>query len=372
MARILFVNLEGRIAGAERSLLLLIEHLRAQFAISVACPAASPLAAALRSMQIDSFGLDGPANRSSFSILGLARWLRTSWRLIRIVSKAKPDIIHANSFYSAVPSILVAVVMRKKLLLHARDLASFGFFARICGYFCHRIIAVSCCVKNALVQDGVSPDKIRVVYNGVDSCSFSQKREGANSSGHSKGDFVFANVGQFVPWKNHMLFLKAASDVGGQQADARFVLVGDDLFGRDGGYKQSVIDYAENSPIADRIALWGWRDDMHEVWPGIDCLVHTAEREPFGRVIVEAMANRIPVIAVGSGGPKEIIEDQKTGILVQADDVEELGRAMLGVVRDRQFARRLADAGYEHAASNFTADKTAVQIKEVYGELLAV
>ncbi len=109
MARILFVNLEGRIAGAERSLLLLIEHLRAQFAISVACPAASPLAAALGSMRIDSFGLDGPANRSSFSILGLAQWLRTSWRLIRIVLKAKPDIIHANSFYSAVPSLLEAL-----------------------------------------------------------------------------------------------------------------------------------------------------------------------------------------------------------------------------------------------------------------------
>ena len=372
MARILFVNLEGRIGGAERSLLLLIECLRSRFAMSVACPSGSELAAKLKSMHIESHGINSPVNRSSVSVSGLMRLIKTSWCLISTVFKVRPDIIHANSFYSAAPSILAAFVARKKLLIHARDLVNFGFFARICGYFSARIIAVSHCVKDTLVKNGVNPGKITVVYNGVDGSFFGSKPEEVDSLRHNSGTFVFANVGQFVPWKNHMLFLKAASVVGSQRPETRFALVGDDLFDRERAYKQTLVDYATNSRISERIAFWGWRENMYEVWPEIDCLVHTAGREPFGRVIIEAMAYRIPVIAMDSGGPKEIVEDRKTGILVETEGVEGLVEAMLIVARNSKFARRLADSGYEHAVSSFTAEKTASRIKEIYREFIAV
>ena len=370
MTRILFVNLEGNIGGAERSLLLLIEHLRSHFAISVACPDDSALAAQLKTMKIESYGVNGPTNRSSISVSGFVRLLKSSRRLMSIIFRIKPDIIHANSFYSAAPSILATVVTGKKLFIHARDLTNFGFFARVCGYFSARIIAVSHCVKETLVKNGVNPGKITVVYNGVDCHFYNTEREVVDSS-PTNGTFILANVGQFVPWKNHMLFLKAASIVGSQQAKARFVLVGDDLFDRNRTYRQTLIDYAASSLVFERIAFWGWRENMCEVWPEIDCLVHTADCEPFGRVIIEAMAYRIPVIAVDSGGPKEIVDDRKTGILVEAEDVEGLAQAMLTIVRDHQFARRIAEAGYEHVVSNFTADKTASRIKEVYREFLA-
>jgi glycosyltransferase involved in cell wall biosynthesis len=372
MIKILFVNLEGRIGGAERSLLLLIECLQGHFAISVACPSGSQLAAKLDTMNIETHGVAGPVNRSSVSIYGFARLLKTCWRLINTILKVKPDIIHANSFYSAVPSMVAAIVTRKKLFIHARDLANFGFFTRVCGYFSTRIIAVSRCVKDTQVKNGASPGKITVVYNGGGNHFFTTKPESMDSSRHNRDTFVFANVGQFVPWKNQTLFLKAASVVGSRCAAARFVLVGDDFFDSERAYKQTLFDYAANSNVSDRIAFWGWRENMSEVWPKIDCLVHTADREPFGRVIIEAMAYRIPVIAMKSCGPKEIIDDRKTGILVDADDFEGLVQSMLTVARDRQFASRLAESGYEQTVSRFTADKTASRIKEVYREFLAV
>jgi len=150
------------------------------------------------------------------------------------------------------------------------------------------------------------------------------------------------------------------------------MLVGDDIFGRDSNYKSSLLSYAENSTIAERVSFLGWQENMHEVWPKIDCLVHTAEREPFGRVIIEAMAHKIPVIAIGSCGPSEIIQEGKTGILVQPDDIEGLSEAMLKLAQDTQFASRLANAGYEHAISSFSADKTAALIQEIYEEVLAM
>lgn len=374
MVRILYVNLQGRIGGAENSLLLLIKDLRSQFVVIVACPAMTQLSRMLTSIQIGSYQLPEPPKRLS-AISALVYWLRTSLRMIKITFKTNPDVIHANSFYAGVPAILAALVTRKKLLLHARDLVNFRFLSKLYGRFSQQIIAVSNAVRDDLIEKGIRPDKIKVVYNGVDKDSFSQSGEAKDSFSTSryprKDSFVFAHIGQCVPWKNHILFLKATSNVAKYLHDARFALVGANIFSRGTKYERSVFSYAKSSPIAERIDFVGWQEDMNEVWPQIDCLVHTAEQEPFGRVIIEAMAHRIPVIAVGTCGPSEIIQDHKTGILVPADNVEALSEAMLNVAQDRQLTDRLVNAAFEHTISNFTADKTAAQIQEVYMELLA-
>ena len=109
---------------------------------------------------------------------------------------------------------------------------------------------------------------------------------------------------------------------------------------------------------------------MNQVWPKIDCLVHTAEREPFGRVIVEAMAHNVPVIAIDSCGPGEIINGGETGLLVQAGDVEGLSEAMIKITTDNELRTKLTQAAYLHATLNFTAERAAALIKEINDEVL--
>lgn len=374
MVRILYVNLQGRIGGAENSLLLLIKHLRSQFVVIAACPAMTQLSRKLLSIQIDPYRLPKPPKRLS-SISALLYWLRTSLRLIRITFKTNPDIIHANSFYAGVPAILAALVTRKKLLLHARDLVNFRFLPKLYGLFSQQIIAVSNAVRNDLIAKGIQPNKIKVIYNGVDKDSFSQSVEAKGSfraPGYPRRDsFIFAHIGQLVPWKNHILYLEAASHVAKYLCDARFALIGANIFTRGTKYERSVFSYAKSTPIAERIDFVEWQEDMNEVWPRIDCLVHTAKQEPFGRIIIEAMAHKIPVIAIGTCGPSEIIQNNKTGILVPVDNIEALSEAMLNAAQDRQLTDRLVNAAFEHTMSNFTADKTAAQIQEVYMELMA-
>jgi glycosyltransferase involved in cell wall biosynthesis len=354
---------------------ILFVNLRTKFHMSVACPAGSPLSGALASIDTGSYGLPKPPNHAYLSFRGLAYWLKTSCRLLRIALTTNPDLIHANSLLAGTASILAVVVTGKKLLLHARDLAHFGSFSRFCCWLCERVIAVSHAVKDTLVERGVSPDKIKVVHNGVESIYFDQIDESeapfAMPPSRENHTPVFAHVGQFVPWKNHIAFLKAASHVASQLPEARFAIVGDDIFGRDSAYKSSLLSYAGNSAIAERISFLGWQEDMHKVWPKIGCLVHTADREPFGRVIIEAMAYRIPVIAIANCGPSEIVENGKTGILVDANNIEALSKAMLKIALDTQFARELAAAAYDRAMSNFRADETAARIKEIYDEMLA-
>lgn len=217
MNRILFVNIEGEIGGAETSLLLMVKYLHNRFLISVACPGESPLSRSLADVQIDSHKLPRPSQRAYLSRLPLGYWLKASYCLIRIALQTHPDVIHANSFYAAPVSILAALVTGKKLLLHARDLIGCRFFSKFCSWFCEKVIAVSHAVETALIDQGVNPDKIEVVYNGVDNVFFNQS--GTNGMlfgppGHDgKNSFVFAHIAQFVPWKNHIAFLEAASRV---------------------------------------------------------------------------------------------------------------------------------------------------------------
>ncbi len=181
---------------------------------------------------------------------------------------------------------------------------------------------------------------------------------------------VFAHVGQFVRWKNQFLFLDAAERVAELAPESRFVLVGDDIFGRDCDYKRSLLNTIGHSSIRDKITSVGWQRDMNQLWPTIGCLVHTADCEPFGRVIIEAMCCRILVIAVTACGPSEIIENDGTGILVQPNDVNALASAVLRVAQDREMARRIGTAGYKHVRSKFTQARMRLELVSLYGKIL--
>ncbi len=373
MARIVLVNSEGGIGGAETSLLLLLKHLCGRFALSVACPAPSPLSAAVASLGIDHHAIPEPPRVSHGSpCRGAARAAyeaATVCRLTRAIRRTGANLVHANSLYAGVTSLAAAVVTRRRLLLHARDLADFGILTRLFGRCSNCIVAVSHAVRRALISRGVHPDKIEVVYNGLD-CTSPGPKEAFRSACKGR-NFTFAHIGQFVPWKNHAAFLRAAAQVAPELPQARFAIVGDDLFQRDGTYKEAVHQFAERSSAAERIQFWGWREDMEEVWPAIDCLVHTAEREAFGRVVIEAMAHRVPVIAVASGGPAEILQANRTGLLAPPGDLRALVEAMLRVARDRELADRIAEAGYHHALSNFTACQTAARVQGIYESILS-
>ena len=107
------------------------------------------------------------------------------------------------------------------------------------------------------------------------------------------------------------------------------------------------------------------------MWQKIDCVIHTADAEPFGRVIIEAMAHGVGVISAAGGGPLEIIENGRTGLLFAPDDIEELVCAMKAIFDNRELIHELAANGRHHVVSNFPASKTAEKIAKVYKELTA-
>ncbi len=360
-------------AGAETSLLLTVRSLYSRFELAVACPVPSPLSKVLADEAIESYGLPHPLHQSYSSPCSCRYWIKAMRRLTAIVRTLRPDVIHANSVCAGVASLGAVLSTRTKLVIHARDLVRHRLVTQLCDRLCTKIVAVSLAVRDSLVLAGVKPSRIQVIYNAADDSisGTSEKVVRTAREGCPKRPFVFGNVGQFVPWKNQCLFLDAAVRVAEQLSNSRFVLVGDDVLGRDSGYRRQILSRVRSSLIVDKITLTGWRDDMARIWPMIDCLVHTADREPFGRVIIEAMSHQVPVIAVDACGPSEIIENGRTGILVPPNNVDALVLAMVQMAEDLQAAERIGMAGYNHVVSTFTRARMAQGLLDVYAEILA-
>ena len=362
--RVLCVNLESSIAGAEQSLLLLVRFVPKSIQIFAACPAGT-LAEKLRSLGIRTCQILSPPKKSNRLFIWLFYLAFVNMQLILIVFKTRPQIIHANSTKAVLAAILPKVFAGSKLIWHMRDLRISKLQAVICGCLSSKVIAVSKAVRDKLIGLGVKSEHIEVIYNGIAADDIETREKTQN------GLVTFANIGQFVPWKKQLLFIEAAERFLQNDPNAQFILIGDDIFARDGRYKKELINRARTSPFASNIKIIGWRNNLASYWERIDCLVHTADTEPFGRVIIEAMTYGVSVIAAEDSGPAEIIADGKTGLLFAPDNIEGLFSAMKRIYEDRDLAHNLAVNGRRHVISNFQASKTAEKIARVYEELMA-
>jgi len=364
--KILHVSHEGRLAGAERSLLLLLRHLRGRVESVVTCPAGSDLADICREQGVACESLPVVSRGHALS---LWKCLRATRSLRRIVRRVNPDIIHANNIHAMAIASLSRGLCGSRLIWHVRDVPKPGFVTRWCAKRADRLIAVSNAVKGRLMELNVNEQKIDMVYNGVDMPTVNMPSI-ESDDGPNRGDsFTFACVGQIVRWKNQEDFLKAAEIVHRQFPEAKFLLVGSDVFKRRDSYQARLRDMIESRRIS-YVQCIGWQKDMEPIWRRTDCLVHTANMEPFGRVVIEAMAHGRPVVAYACGGPAEIVDDGRFGLLVPFGDVDALAAAMLRIAREGGLAEAMGQAASQRVRECFGADKTAEGVMTVYQKLL--
>jgi len=346
-------------AGAEQSLLLLVQHLRHQYTLLVACPKPSPLADRLDKMGVTTLKLPDYSCRKLLSLNGLCSIIHTSLVLLKMILTYQPDLIHANTFSALICTALPARLTSKPLISHARDFHRQHHLIPLASMSCTKIIAVSQSIKNHLISHGVNGEKITVIYNGV----LPPKKIHLNPS----KPLTYAHIGQCVPWKNHTLFLQAAAQIYQKHPQSRFLLVGDDLWGREREYKKSIQNLIKKLHLTNAVEWLNWQADMAPIWSRVSCLVHTAAAEPFGRVVLESLAHRVPVIAVNRCGPGEILQHDSTALLVEPDDVDQL---VITMEKRVSHCDPLDPAVADWVSRMFSAEKTASQVAQLYQKLL--
>jgi glycosyltransferase involved in cell wall biosynthesis len=139
-----------------------------------------------------------------------------------------------------------------------------------------------------------------------------------------------------------------------QGTPCRFLVVGSSSFGLEPAYAQELRQFAKDAGMEDRVMFLGQRSDMNDLLNACDVVVHASvEPEPWGLVVAEAMAAGRAVVAAAAGGPLEMIEDGRTGLLVPPGDAEALAAAMAALLRQPERRRALGEAARLHAAQHF-------------------
>jgi glycosyltransferase involved in cell wall biosynthesis len=172
---------------------------------------------------------------------------------------------------------------------------------------------------------------------------------------------VLGTVGRLQRWKRVELAIEALPLVLAQKPDARLEVLGDAGPGIDAGYPDELRALASRLGLEGAVRFRGHVDDVRSELRSLDVLVHCAEGEPFGLVLVEAMLESVPVVAPDSGGPREIVRDGVDGLLVDVTDHAHLAQAVLTLLRDPEERRRMGEAGRARALEHFTAERMATE-----------
>ncbi len=132
----------------------------------------------------------------------------------------------------------------------------------------------------------------------------------------------------------------------------------------EGALRAALRRQAASLGIEDRVRFLGWRQDVGALLAAADMLVCSSRREPLGNTIIEAWAARKPVVACAAAGPAELIDQDKTGLLVPVDDVTVLGEAMRALVQDKTRAQALAEAGYAVFDAQFSEPRVVARYRD--------
>lgn len=210
---------------------------------------------------------------------------------------------------------------------------------------CRGVIVNSPETGAAYLAAGGSLARTRVVEPGADLAAFERAAHGRTRRGEREKPLL-VHVSRIAPWKNQMGLVEAMARVEG----ARCRIVGASLFGEE-AYARAVAERIAALGLSDRVVLTGQREDVPEILASADMFAHVPlAPEPFGQVVIEAMASGLPVIVSREGAPGRIVDDS-FGIRVDPADVDALAEAVATLAADPVRRARMGDAARSAAAA---------------------
>jgi glycosyltransferase involved in cell wall biosynthesis len=167
---------------------------------------------------------------------------------------------------------------------------------------------------------------------------------------------VVGAMGRFVAKKGFEVFIAALGRLRARGIGFRAVLAGD------GPERTALTQLAAEHGLGELLTFPGWVNDTPRFFAGIDLFCLPSHHEPFGIVLIEAMAQATPVIATDSEGPAEIIHDGLDGMLIPRGDADRLARALGGLIDDPDRATLLGVNAYRHARDTFDLPRVGARI----------
>jgi glycosyltransferase involved in cell wall biosynthesis len=372
--RILFINhWARRLGGAELSLLDLLEETVSRGDAFLVCAEDGELLNRARACGVVCTSIPCSSALGNVRRHGLLRSVFMQWRgmlsffgfvmrVRRIVNQTKPHLIHANVPKSHITLFLLRLLgYRGVCCFHIREIfesasAPYRLFSLLFRPRRSLVIAISCAVKASLPQ--AMAERAVVAYNGV---TIAPARV---FDGTKNRPPRFVYLGRVVPWKGCHQLVKIFARLHARNGDnaGSLDLIGDTMYW-DQSYRAEVRATIDNKGLGSVCRLLPHTGNPLDALSRYDVFCIASIQEPFGRVVAEAQGCGMPVVAFDDGGIVEIVEQNITGTLVRAGDVEGFVQAMARYIDDPGLIERMGTAARARAARLF--DRSAQRKKIV-------
>ncbi|HDR8930348.1 glycosyltransferase family 4 protein [Burkholderia vietnamiensis] len=375
----LVLDQSGVLGGAELSLLEIMKHMRANADVLLFDD--GPFRAALdeigaRVDVLDQGALAGVRKQGGVS----AGALKQLVALVRNVARRarRAEVIYANTQRAMVVAALAGRLARKPVVWHLRDIVSGDHFGgkqlkaiKYCARFgITRVIANSDASAQAFrALTGFTPQHVDVVFNGISAGPFDALENVSQAAlrarfGLPEHAWLVGSFSRLAHWKGQHLLLEAAT----RHPDMHVVLVGAPLFGED-EYAAQLHETVARHRMGDRVHFLGFQRDVAACMKAVDMVAHTSiTPEPFGRVIVEGMLARRPVVAARAGGVVEIIEDGENGLLCEPGNAAALADALGRLKHDGALRERLVAGGRATAVRRFGTETYVERVEKILAD----
>jgi glycosyltransferase involved in cell wall biosynthesis len=385
---VLYLQSTSEIGGSDVSLLRIVEGLdKSRFHPAVALPSDGPLVEKLRQQGCDVFIVDEMIKLTtrkgySYWLRYLANYPKAVWKIRSLIKRERVDLIHTNTLHNLY-GLPAAKLAGRPHLWHVREIVLQSKWVRsvelfLARRFSDRVIVTSDAVGEMFVNGKRPlPANVRKISNSIDTESYHPRNDGSGIYGDlniAKGTPLVGTVCRLDHWKGVDTFLQAAAVCKKEFPHARYLVAGGAIEGRE-EYAGAMKRLADELGLSDVVYFTGWRyqpEDMPRVHAALSILVLASSwPEPFGLVLLEAMATGKPVVATNHGGPKEICLDGETARLVPPQDPEQMAVAILELLRNPARAREMGAAGRKRVEQLFNRNRCIKTLESLYTEVLS-
>ena len=383
--RLLFYTHAPEVSGAERSLLSIAQAAQDRGHMVLLAAPPGPITEGAAACGVSVAAMPPLALGYTRNPMTLARYLAgaagPSLALARLTRAYRPHIVHANSaragLVAAAALRLAPPRPRPRLVVHTRDAFRAGLLSRLTArtvsHEAAAIVAISRYAAHGLGRSAT----VRVLHNAIDLSRY-QRDEQAGAALRVRLGLMtpetplLALVGQISPWKGQADALEALARVRAAGVQAHLMIAGSPKFvgkGRrydNGAYQAALVARAGQADLRGHVHFLGEAPDPTPIYSAASALLVPSWAEPFGRVVIEAMACGCPVIATAAGGVPEIITDGSDGLLVPPRDPLALSAAILALLHDPDLARRLRENGCCTAMARFGLEAYMATLEDIW------
>ena len=362
-AKILYIARGGLVSGSQRQLLNLLARLdRNQFEPFVVCSEGGEFADKVADLEIET--------RIYPSFFGW-RKMRYFFRryqlcssLLRQLSGRDIQLIHCSYQWYAPYCFYLSRHLKCPNLVHVRCPVKQSTVRHYRFNYADHLIAISPHIHKNLINAGVCPDKVSLVYDSIDTDVFRPLPPSCRRL-NQNGQFVFGLVGRIEPGKYQLAFLHAARILASRHNNVKFVLVGQVNHDE---YAQKVKQLMKDFDLCDRVIMYGRCEQMPNLLSEIDVLVSLSG----GSVMYEAMACGVPVLSAGFTHPMNaahVIHDHNA-VRLDSRSPEDVASAMETMLENTEYTRKLAANTRPHILSHLNDRAMATQTQSIYERLL--